>query len=42
VFLFGRLGEGGIGLCSLPQPHEDVQEERVQPSGQALGGTEGG
>jgi hypothetical protein len=37
----------------LPKPHEDVQEKRVQlrsermrggeqPSGQALGGTEGG
>jgi hypothetical protein len=24
AFGFGRLGQGGIGLCGLPQPHEDV------------------
>ena len=53
AFLFGRLGQGGIGLCGVPQPHEGVQEERLylrrewarcdeQPSGQAPGGTQGG
>ena len=51
AFGFGCLGQGGIGLCGLPQPHESVQEERAhlrrewvrcneQPSGQAPGGTE--
>jgi hypothetical protein len=49
AFLFRRLGQGGIGLCGLPQPHEDVQEERAQlrrewvrGDGQASGGTQGG
>ena len=53
AFLFGRLGQGGIGLCGLPQPHEDVQEERAQlrrervrcderPPGQAPGRAPGG
>ena len=53
AFLFGCLGQGGIGLRGLPRLHQDVQEEpahlrgeRVccaeQLSGQALGGTQGG
>jgi hypothetical protein len=32
AFGFGRLSQGGIGLCPFPQPHEDVQEERAAPS----------
>ena len=53
AFGFGHLGQGGIGLHGLPQPHEDVREEGVQlrrervrcdewPSGQAPGGTQDG
>jgi hypothetical protein len=52
AFLLGRLGQDGVGLCGLPPPHQDVQEEGVhlrhdrvrcdeRPSGQALGGTQG-
>lgn len=32
AFLAGRLGQDGIGLRGLPQPHEDVEEERAPPS----------
>jgi hypothetical protein len=53
AFGFGHLGQGGIGLRGLPQPHQDVQEEcahlgreRVrcekQPAGRSPGGTQGG
>ena len=53
AFLAGRLGQDGIGLRGLPQPHEDVEEERAhlrrqwvrgteRPSRQAPGGTKSG
>jgi hypothetical protein len=49
VFIFGRFGQGVIGLRGFPEPNENVQEERpdvhrewvcrdVRPAGQTFGG----